>query len=311
MATLPTAYNQVAANKTKTLLIMALFTAFIIFVAYFLTSALGYTKQEALGFTTVFLLIALVMNFASFYFSDSIILAISQAHKIEKQDNPQLYNIVENLCIADGLPVPRIYIIDDTAPNAFATGRDPKHSAIVFTSGILQKLNRLELEGVAAHELSHIRDYDIRLMAVVTILVGLVALLADMFFRMMWWGGGRRDNGDNRGGGAAIFLVIAIILALLSPLIATLIQLAVSRRRELLADASGALLTRNPDELADALVKISSDPEPLEVANKGTAHLYIANPFKEGHSGGVSWFSKLFDTHPPIEERVKALREMQ
>jgi heat shock protein HtpX len=312
MTNIPTAYNQVASNKFKTVLIMALFTVFVIFVTYIFTTALGLTQSEAIGFTTVFLVVALVMNFASFYFSDSIILAISGARKVEKKDNPELYRLVENLCLASGLPLPKIYIIDDTAPNAFATGRDPKHSAVAFTTGILQKLDRLELEGVVAHELSHIGNYDIRVMAVVTILVGLVALLADMFFRMMWWGGGRRDsNSDNKGGAAGILIIVAIVLAILSPVIAQLIQLAISRRREFLADASGALLTRNPDSLATALLKISADKEPLEVANKGTAHLYIENPFKDRQKGGVGWFAGLFNTHPSVEERVKALRSMQ
>ena len=307
---IPTAYNQASSNKFKTWLLMGLFTVFVVTVAFVLTTALGYTGPEAFGFTTVFLLIAIVMNVSSFYFSDSIILAISQAKPIEKKDNQPLFRTVENVCIAAGLPTPRIYIIDDSAPNAFATGRDPSHAAVVFTSGILDKLDHLELEGVVAHELSHVKNYDIRLMAAVTILVGLVALLADMFFRMMWFGGGRRDNNDRSGLGA-ILILIAVILAILSPIIAQLIQLAVSRRRELLADASGAVLTRNPEGLAEALIKISADTEPLEAANKGTAHLYIANPFKEGHSGGVSWFANLFNTHPPIEERVKALRAMQ
>ena len=312
MTTIPTAYNQVAANKFKTVIIMVLFTLFVVVVAYVLTSALGYNQTEAIGFTTIFLIVALIMNFASFYFSDSIILAISQAHQIEKKDNPQLFNFVENLCIADGLPMPKVYIIDDSAPNAFATGRDPSHSAVVFTTGILEKIDRLELEGVVAHELSHIKNYDIRVMAVVTILVGLIALMSDMFFRMMWFGGGRRNNDENKDNGlGAILIVVGIVLALLSPLIAQLIQLAVSRRREFLADASGAVLTRNPDGLANALIKISADKDPLEVANKGTAHLFIINPFKESHTGGVSWFANLFNTHPSIEDRVKALKEMQ
>nr|QBM01965.1 protease HtpX [uncultured archaeon] len=309
MTTIQTAYNQVSANKVKTIVLMVAFTVFVLGITYVLTSALGYTESEAVGFTTIFLVIALIMNFASFYFSDSIILAISAARQIQKSDNPELFRLVENLCIAQGQPMPRIYIIDDTAPNAFATGRDPKHAAVAFTTGILQKLSRLELEGVVAHELSHIKNYDIRVMAVVTVLVGLIALVADMFFRMMWWGGGRRR--DDRGGGGGILILIAVILALLSPLIAQLIRLAVSRRREFLADASGALLTRNPDSLATALVKISQDKEPLEVANKGTAHLYFENPFKDKQKGGVGWFAGLFNTHPSVEERVAALRAMQ
>lgn len=288
---------------------MLLFTIFVAVVAYIFTTALGYSQTESFGFLTIFLLVAIVMNFASYYFSDSIILAISQAKAATKEEFPDAFLAVENLSLAAGLPMPKVYVIDDSAPNAFATGRDPKHSAVVFTTGILSKLNKLELEGVAAHELSHIKNYDIRVMAVVTILVGLVALLADMFFRMMWFGGRRRD--ENSGSAQSVFILIAFALAILSPIIASLIKLAVSRQREFLADASGALLTRNPDSLADALLKIEADKEPLEVANKGTAHLYIANPFKGNHQGGVSAFAGLFNTHPSIEERVKILRNMQ
>ena len=311
MSAINTAYNQVDSNRTKTLVIMFFFTLFVTIVAFVLTKALGFSIEESFGFTSLFLIFAIIMNFTSFYFSDSIILAISQAKQLERKDNVELFRLVENLCIAAGLPLPRIYVIDDSAPNAFATGRDPKHSAIAFTSGVLQKLNKNELEGVVAHELSHVKNLDIRVMAVVTILVGLVALLSDVFFRSLWFGGGRRNNDDNKSGAGAILIVVAIVLAILSPLIAQLIQLAVSRKRESLADASGAVLTRNPEALAAALLKISSDKEPLEVANKGTAHLYIANPFKQDHKGGITWFANLFNTHPPIEERVAALRAMQ
>ena len=310
---IPTAYNQVASNKFKTWLLMFLFTALVFAVvwvfSYVLTNVYGYSS-DPLGLVAIFLIVVGVMNFAAYYWSDKIILGISGAVPVDEKSNREVYHLVENLCIAAGTAVPKIYMIDDSAPNAFATGRDPSHATICFTSGIVEKLDKLELEGVAAHELSHIRNYDTRLMAAVTILVGLIALIADMFFRMMWFGGGRRNNED-RGGLGAILVVVAIILAILSPIIAQLIQLAVSRRRESLADASGALLTRNPGDLADALLKISADPDPLEAANKGTAHLYIINPFKESHSGGISWFANLFNTHPPIEERVKALRAMQ
>ncbi len=305
-----TAYNQVSANKFKTWVIMLLFTLFISVVAFVFTKALGYGSSESIGFVTIFLIVALIMNFASYFFSDSIILAISQARKIDKADSPELFRTVENVAIADGLPMPRVYIIEDSAPNAFATGRNPEHAAVVFTSGILDKLEPLELEGVVAHELSHVKNYDIRLMAVVTILVGLIALLADMFLRMLWWGGGRRRSNDNSGAGG-ILLIAGLVLAILSPIIAQLIKFAVSRQREFLADASGAVLTRNPDGLANALIKISADREPLEVANKGTAHLYIVNPFKGDHSGGISWFANLFNTHPSIKERVDALHAMQ
>jgi heat shock protein HtpX len=304
----PTAYNLVSSNKIKTSLLMVFFTIFVVTVAFVLTKAFGFDNTEAFSFILVLLIIAILMNFASFYFSDSIILGLSQAQFVDEQTNKELYRLVENLCIADGLPKPKIYIIDDTAPNAFATGRDPNHASIVFTRGILEKLNRAELEGVVAHELSHVKNFDIRLMAVVTILVGLIALMADVFLRSLWFGGRRNNNGNKVGG---ILFFIAIVLAILSPLIAQLIQLAVSRKREFLADASGVVLTRNPDALAEALLKISSDQEPLEVANKGTAHLYIVNPFKETHKGAITWFANLFNTHPPVEERVAALRAMQ
>ena len=302
-----TAYTQISSNRFKTWAIMLLFAFFITFVVYIFTNALGFKGPSALSFSGIALIIAGIMNFFSYYYSDKMVMAISGAKQIQKKDNPTLFRTVENLCIASGLPMPKVYIIDDSAPNAFATGRDPKHASIAFTTGILDKLSKLELEGVAAHELSHVGNYDTRLMTIVSILVGSVALLADWFIRIIWWGGGDRDE-DNSSN--AIFMVVAIILAILAPIIATLIQLAISRKREFLADASGALLTRNPDELADALIKISNDKEPLEVANKATAHLYIVNPFKKGHKV-LGTFASLFNTHPPIEERVKALRAMQ
>jgi len=303
-----TAYTQVSSNRFKTWLIMFLFATFITFIVYVFTQALGFRGPSALGFSGIALILAGVMNLITYYNSDKLVMAISQAKQIQKKDNPTLFRTVENLSIASGLPTPKIYIIDDTAPNAFATGRDPKHASIAFTTGILQKLNKLELEGVAAHELSHVGNYDTRLLTIVSILVGTVALLADWFFRITLWGGGSRDD-DNRGSNG-IILAIGVILAILAPIIATLIQLAVSRKREFMADASGAVLTRNPDSLADALLKISSDREPLEAANKATAHLYIVNPLKN-QKNAVGWFAGLFNTHPPIEERVKTLRAMQ
>ena len=303
-----TAYTQISANRFKTWVIMLGFAAFITFVVYVFTVALGFRGPSALGFSGIALILAGIMNFISFYNSDKMVMAISGAKQIQKKENPALFRTVENLCIASGLPMPKIYTINDSAPNAFATGRDPNHASIAFTTGILDKLSNLELEGVTAHELSHVGNYDTRLMTIVSILVGTVALLADWFIRINWYGGSR-DRDENNSANA-IFLVIGIIMAILAPIIATLIQLSISRKREFLADASGALLTRNPDELADALVKISKDQEPLEVANKATAHLYIVNPFKEKHKV-VGWFASLFNTHPPIQERVKALRAMQ
>ncbi|MDO8487634.1 MAG: M48 family metallopeptidase [Candidatus Curtissbacteria bacterium] len=301
-----TAYTQISANRFKTWLIMLGFAFFISLIVYIFTNALGFRGPSAIGFTGIALIIAGVMNFVSYFYSDRMVMAISRAKQIKKSDNPTLFRTVENLCIAAGLPMPKIYIITDSAPNAFATGRNPKHAAIAFTTGILEKLNKLELEGVTAHELSHVGNYDTRLMTIVAILVGTIALLADMYFRATWFGMGRRD--DDRNSAGAIFAVLAIVMAILAPIIGTLIQLSISRKRELLADASGALLTRNPQGLATALLKISKDSEPLEVANRATAHLYIVNPFKGKQL--KSGFANLFNTHPPVEERVSALRAM-
>jgi heat shock protein HtpX len=268
----------------------------------------GNASGYGLSFVGIALIISGLMSFASYYFSDQIILGMSKAKQIKKNDNPELFRIVENLCIGAGIPMPKVFIIDDSAPNAFATGRDPKHAVVCATTGILQKLNKVELEGVIAHELSHIRNFDIRLMAIVVVLVGLVALLADFFMRSLWYGGGRRNSreGSNTQG---IFLLIGIVLAILSPIIATLIQLAVSRKREFLADASGALLTRYPEGLARALEKISQDEIPMRYAHNGTAHLFIASPFKGKES--LNWFARLFSTHPPLGERIKILRDMR
>ena len=285
---------------------MLFFAFFVTFVFYIFASAYGFDAPSALGISGIALIIAGIMNFFSYYTSDKIVMAISSAKQIQKKDNPDLFRTVENLCIASGLPMPKIYIIDDTAPNAFATGRDPQHAAIAFTGGILSKLSKLELEGVTAHELSHVGNYDTRLMTIVSILVGTVTLAADFFLRISFYSRGDRDD----RGGNAIFLVLGLVMAILAPIVAMLIQLAISRKREFLADASGALLTRNPDSLADALLKISKDKEPLEAANKATAHLYIANPLKN-QKNAIGLFAALFNTPPPIDKRVKALREMQ
>lgn len=311
-----TAYTQVSANRFKTWLIMFGFAISITLLAYIFTMALGFDGPSALSFSGIALIIAGLMNFFSYYTSDKLVMAISGAKQIQKKDNPTLFRTVENLCIASGLPMPKIYIINDTAPNAFATGRDPKHAAIAFTNGILSKLSKLELEGVTAHELSHVGNYDTRLMTIVSILVGTVALLADFFLRISFYS--HRDRDRNSGSG--IFIVIGFIMAILAPIIAVLIQLSISRKREYLADASGALLTRNSGSLADALLKISADKEPLEAANKATAHLYIVNPFHidspgnvhpERSRGAIGWFAGLFNTHPTIQKRVEALRAMQ
>ncbi len=297
-------YNAISTNKWKTWLIMSLFIIFISAIAYVFGQATG----SGSGFVVIALIFATISSFFSYFYSDKMILAISGAKEIQKQDNPELFRIVENLAIGDGVPTPKIYIMNEAAPNAFATGRDPNHAIVCVTTGILQRLNKAELEGVIAHELSHVKNYDTRLMGIVTILVGFVAILANMFMQNLWWGGfGNRDR-ENRDNTGAIFLIIGIILAILSPIAATLIQLAISRKREYLADASGALLTRYPAALADALEKISKNPIPMKNVNNVTAQLYIENPLKNNNAG--HWFTGLFDTHPPIEERIKILRTM-
>lgn len=295
-------YTQIDSNKRNTFLLMTIFLIVVIGIGWVFSYA--YNDQFILYIAVA---VAFTQALISYYYSDSITLAISGAHEAKRNEYLQLTRIVENLAITAGLPKPRIYVIDDSAPNAFATGRDPKHAVVCVTTGLLEKMNKNEIQGVISHEMAHIGNYDIRLMTVTVVLVGVIALLSDWFLRWSWWGGGRRRGNDQAGG---IMFLIAIILSILAPIIATLIKLAISRKREYLADATGALMTRYPDGLANALQKISKDQEPLEVANKATAHLYIANPFKEGEKRSVSWFSGLFDTHPPINERVKRLRAM-
>lgn len=282
---------------------MFFFTIFIATVAYVLGNASGYGSS----WTGIALIFSGLISLGSYYYGDRLVLSMSGAHPADRKKDFDLWTVSENLAIASGIPKPKVYIIEDSAPNAFATGRDPHHAVICATRGLLDKLNRSELEGVISHELSHIQNYDTRLMAVVSILVGSVAFLSDWFMRTLWWGGHARSRED-RGGGKSLILLLGIIFAILSPLIATIIQLAISRRREFLADASGVLLTRNPQGLALALSKISADREVLEAATNATAHLYIVNPFKGKNFG--SWFASLFDTHPPIEERIKILRSM-
>jgi heat shock protein HtpX len=236
-----------------------------------------------------------------------VVLSISGAHEVTKDEEWEFVRRVENLCIGAGLPMPKTWVLEDSAPNAFATGRDPDHSHVVVTRGLLDKLEPAELEGVLAHELSHIGNYDIRVMTIVTVLVGVTALLSDIMLRMTIWGAGSRRGSRDKGGGAALILVVVAILgAIIAPIVAQFIKFAVSRRREFLADASGALLSRNPEALARALEKIAGDTEPLEAANKATAHLYIENPLKEH----ASLLNSLFNTHPPVEERIRLLRSM-
>lgn len=250
----------------------------------------------------------MVTNVLSYWYSDKLVLAMSHARPVEFKDNPELYRIVENLCITAGLPLPKIYIINEMSPNAFATGRNPEHAVIAVTAGLLKRLSRTELEGVLAHELSHIGNRDMLVSTVAVVLVGFVALMSDWFLRISFWGGGRKRDGERRDQMQAILMIAGIILAILAPIIASLMHLAISRKREFLADASGVLLTRYPEGLAAALEKISADPTPLSVANNATAHLFIDDPLKK--EGRTHWFAKMFMTHPPVEERIKILREM-
>ncbi len=247
------------------------------------------------------------MSFVAYWHSDKIALAMSGAKPIAREGNEYLYRIIENLCITAGLPQPRIYLIDSQQINAFATGRDAKHAAVAVTAGALAKLQKDELEGVLAHELSHIGNRDILVSTIVVVLAGMISVMADIFLRMNFWGG-FRSRDDDRGGGGAIIMVIGLVVVLLAPLAAMLMQLSVSRKREFLADASGALLTRYPEGLANALEKIREDQAPMKTAYNATAHLFISNPFKG--KDGAGWLARLFMTHPPLEERIRILRGM-
>lgn len=297
-------YAAISSNKRQTWVITILFTVFVSFVAWVFSQAMGY-GFDTLGLALIF---AGVTSFSSYWFSDRIILGLSGARPADRKKDFQFFTVAENLAMGSRMPLPKLYVIEDTAMNAFATGRDPEHAVICATTGLINKLDRSELEGVVAHELSHIQNYDIRLMSVVTVMVGFVALLADWFLRMSAWG--RRDSDkENSNQLQMILFVVGLVLALLSPIIAQLIQLAVSRNREFLADATAAKLTRNPGGLARALAKLTSDKEPLEAANKATAHMYIVNPLKNHHDA-VGWFAGMFQTHPPIAERIAKLEKM-
>lgn len=293
-------YEQISSNIWRSRVLVGFF-----FVILALMGASFYFYYEDPIIPPLAIIIAALMSLGGYYSSDKIVLAVTRARPAEKDEFPHYVNSVEGLSIAAGIPPPRPYVIDDPAPNAFATGRDPEHAVICCTTGLLGMMNRVELEGVISHEMSHIKNYDIRFMALVTVLVGTIALLADWFWRARYF---RSFRGRGRFGGQVqiLSLGIGMLLAILAPISAALVQAAVSRRREYLADASGALLTRYPDGLASALEKIAADPNKLQIANKATAHLFIANPLKD-HGGALN---SLFDTHPPIAERIRRLREM-
>lgn len=290
-------YNQIDANKRQTNILIAIFFALIVLIGYAVALYSGSDPFATIGIAAF---VSIGMALFSYYGGDKVALSVSKAQEIKKTDNPYLYNMVENLCITGGLPLPRVHVIDDPAINAFATGRDPQHASIAVTRGALERLENEELEGVIAHELAHIKNYDIRLMTVVIVLVGSIALIADM----MRFSSFKSSSDDNRAGG--VLAIVGIALIILSPIIAELIKLAISRRREFLADASGALLTRYPEGLARALEKIRDQNQPLSVANHATAHLFLDNPFRKPGVKASSWLS----THPPIDERIAALRKI-
>lgn len=291
-----TLYTQVAANRFKTGVYLVIYMALVV--------ALGWGVSwyyNSPGILLIAGLVAIVQGGVSWWLSDSIALAAAHAEPLDEKQYPEIYKIVDNLVVTAGLPMPRLYIIPDTAINAFATGRDRDHAALAITEGALTRLDKNELTGVLAHELSHIGDEDIRLLSMVMIMAGAIVLISDIFTRSLWWSGGRRRSNDGDSGN--ILGIVVLVLAILAPIAATLIQFAISRKREFMADQNGVLLTRYPEGLISALRKINADEEPLEVANRATAPMYFANPLKN------QWFASLFSTHPPIEERIKALEE--
>jgi len=300
-----TLYTHASRNIFKTWLLMTIFLVIVIGIGWIFSQYYG--SPAILWVAVIF---SSLMAITSYWFSDKIVLSLAGAREVaKKSDYPELYRIVENLAITAGLPLPKIYILDERAPNAFATGRNPNHAVIAVTEGLLERLNESELEGVLSHELSHIGNRDMLLSTVVVILVGFISLISDWFLRSLYWGGGRRSDDDNRASG--ILALLAVGAALVAPLVATLIQLAISRKREFLADASGALLTRYPEGLATALEKIARDSTPMRHARPATSHLYFENPFKADQRGArPSWLVKIFMTHPPIEERIAALRQL-
>ena len=300
-------FELIAANKRRSVLLVAGFVLLVVAVG----AAVGFLVGYGVAGTLVALVISAAMAFGSYWKADAIALRVSRATPADPQEFKRLYNLVEGLCIASGLPQPRIYIVDDPAPNAFATGRNPKHAAIAVTTGLLEKLNRVELEGVLAHELSHIRNYDILVSTLAVTLVGTVALISDIVIRLMWWNGGRvRRDGDRRDSNNPLAFV-GFALLILAPLFAKLMQAAISRRRETLADVSACQMTRYPPGLLSALEKLRDDTTVTHSASTATAHMWIEQPMSGvGDKGRMGWLHKMFDTHPPLEERIALIREL-
>jgi heat shock protein HtpX len=290
-------FTEIENNKSKTIFIIMGFFALMVVVSYVVSLWMG--KGSFIGILGIGLIFSGISSFVSYYYSDKLILTMSGAKEVIRKENPEIYNLVENLCIGTGLPTPKIYIIEDTALNAFATGRDPQNGVVCLTTGIISTLDKRELEGVIAHELAHIGNYDIRLSSIVSVLVGSIVFITDWVSHGLFWSSDEKEV-------SPLTLAVLILTIIAAPIVATLIQLSISRNREYLADATAASMTRYPEGLADALEKISGDREILEAANSATAHLYISNPLK--NSG--NFIAGLFSTHPPIEERIKRLRQM-
>jgi heat shock protein HtpX len=305
-----TFYSQIAANRRNSLLLAVFVMALFGLLGFAIGYAIAGSASGAVVVMTIAILIGGLAALGSYFAGDSIVLSVSGAKEVDEASAPQLLNVVREMAIAANVPMPKVYLIDDTAPNAFATGRDPKHASVAITTGLLEKLDREELQGVMGHELSHVRNFDIRFAMIVGVLVGSIALMADFFLRFSFWGGNRRSSNDRDSGGGgglqAIMVVVAIVLSILAPIAARLVQLAVNRQREYLADASSVQLTRNPHGIERALAKISSDTEVLEVANRATQHMYFTNPIKKFEQRA----SGLFSTHPATLDRINRLREL-
>jgi heat shock protein HtpX len=300
-------YEQIAANKRKTVGLVALFVLLLFGVGFLF----NYLLQGGVVGIAIVGVIVIAASFWSYFNSDKVALRMAHAVPADPQEYARYHNLVEGLCIASGLPKPRLYVVDDAAPNAFSTGRSPKHAAVAVTTGLLEKMNRVELEGVLAHELSHIRNYDVLIMTLAVTMVGIIVLLSDYFLRIMFWTGGRAGNDrENNNPLGIVFAIVGFILLIFAPIIARLMQFAVSRRREYLADASGVLLTRYPPGLISALEKLKEDHTSTHFASKATAHLWIEEPLdKETNKRETKW-NHLFDTHPPIDDRIHALEQM-
>jgi heat shock protein HtpX len=301
-------YDQIAANRRNSFLMAAFVVVLLGLLGFTIGFAISGEPAGGIAATALALVVGGLAGIGTYFAGDSLVLSVSGAREVDEAAAPQLMNVVREMAIAANVPMPRVYLIEDTAPNAFATGRDPKHASVAVTTGLLEKLDREELQGVLAHELSHVRNLDIRFSLIVGVMVGAIAILADFFLRFTFWGGGRGRGRDSGGGGGAqaVVFIIAIVLAILAPLISRFIQLAVNRQREYLADASAIELSRNPYGLERALAKISGDPEVLEVANRGTQHMYFTNPIKKFEERA----SGLMSTHPPIIDRINRLRQL-